>query len=161
VNRRGLTLIETMAVLVLVLGIAGLAIPLLGNDAGSRLAAASMMLRDDLEQARYRTISDPADPVTLVVDADGCGWSLARDADRTTPILRGDGEPWTVRFDDPRTTDLAGIRVVTDLTDRCVRFDPRGVLVNGAKPSMRLELGDDRRRLDIGVVSGLVAIRRD
>ena len=36
-NRRGLTLIETMAVVVVVLGIAGLAIPMLGNDAGSRL----------------------------------------------------------------------------------------------------------------------------
>ena len=143
------------------LGIAGLAIPMLGNDAGSRLAAASMMLRDDLEQARYRTISDPADPVTLVVDADGFGWSLVHDVDRTRPIARGDGEAWTVRFDDPRTTDLAGIRVVTDVDDRCIRFDARGVLVNDDKPSMRLELGEDHRRLDIGVVSGLVTIRRD
>lgn len=160
-NRRGLTLIETMAVVLVVVGIAGLAIPMLGNDGGSRLAAASIMLRDDLEQARYRTISDPAEPVALVVDADGFGWSLAPDDDRTTPILRGDGRPWTVRFDDPRATGLAGIRVVTDVVDRCVRFDPRGVLVNDDKPSVRLELGEDHRRLDIGVVSGLVEIRRD
>jgi prepilin-type N-terminal cleavage/methylation domain-containing protein len=160
-RRRGLTLIETMAVVVVILGIAGLAIPMLGNDAGSRLAAASLMLRDDLEQARYRTISNPADPVALVVDADGFGWSLVHDGDGTTPIIRGDGEAWTVRFDDPRATDLAGIRVVTDIADRSIRFDVRGVLVNDDKPSMRLELGDDHRRLDIGVVSGLIAIRRD
>jgi prepilin-type N-terminal cleavage/methylation domain-containing protein len=160
-RRRGLTLIETMAVVVVILGIAGLAVPMLGNDAGSRLAAASVMLRDDLEQARYRTISDPADPVVLVVDADGFGWSLVHDADRTTSIIRGDGDAWTVRFDDPRANDLAGIRVVTDIADRCIRFDGRGVLVNDDKPSMRLELGDDHRRLDIGVVSGLVAIRSD
>ncbi|MAH65930.1 MAG: hypothetical protein CMJ27_06015 [Phycisphaerae bacterium] len=160
-NRRGLTLVETMAVVVVILGIAGLAIPMLGNDAGSRLAAASVMLRDDLEQARYRTISDPADPVALVVDADGFGWSLVHDGAGSTPISRGDGQAWTVRFDDPRTTDLAGIRVMTDADDRSIRFDIRGVLVNDDKPSMRLELGDDHRRLDIGVVSGLVAIRRD
>ena len=137
-RRRGLTLIETMAVVVVILGIAGLAVPMLGNDAGSRLAAASVMLRDDLEQARYRTISDPADPVVLVVDADGFGWSLVHDADRTTSIIRGDGDAWTVRFDDPRASDLAGIRVVTDIADRCIRFDGRGLLVNDEKPSKSL-----------------------
>ncbi len=99
--------------------------------------------------------------MALVVDADGFGWSRVHDADRTMSIVRGDGDAWTVRFDDPRTTDLAGIRVVTDVDDRCIRFDARGVLVNDDKPSMRLELGEDHRRLDIGVVSGLVTIRRD
>ncbi len=160
-NRRGLTLVETIAVVVVILGIAGVAVPLLGNDAGSRLAAAAMMLRDDLEQARYRTISDPSDPVALVVDADGLGWSLVRDVDPTTSITKGDGTAWTVRFDDPRETDLAGIRVLTDLANGRIRFDARGVLAAAEKPSIRLELGEDQRRLDIGLVSGLVAIRHD
>ena len=100
-------------------------------------------------------------PIALIVDADGLGWSLVHDTDRTTSITRGDGGAWTVRFDDARTTDLAGIRVMTDVADRCIRFDARGVLMHDDKPSMRLELGDDHRRLDIGVVSGLVAIRSD
>ena len=83
--RRGTTLLEMIVVVAVLAAIAAIAVPLVADRGGARLAAAETLLRDDLEQARHRTIADPARAVMLLLDADGRGWRLA-DADDRSPI---------------------------------------------------------------------------
>lgn len=156
-HRRGVTLIEMVAVVAVLLGITGIAIPMLGNDAGSRLGAAAMMLRDDLEQVRHRTIADPSNPLSLIVDADGRGWRITPLNEPAQPIERHDGEPWDIAFGEGRAAGFEDVRVQSDAG--IIWFDARGVLGMNQKPKVQLSLDGRQRSLDIGLVTGLVKIR--
>ncbi|RPG20362.1 MAG: hypothetical protein CBB69_003095 [Phycisphaera sp. TMED9] len=155
-KRRGVTMIEMVAVITVLLGVTGIAIPLLGNDAGSKLGAAAMMLRDDLEQVRYRTLADPSNPLALVLDENGRGWRITSLQDMTAPIERHDGGDWSVTFGEDRAAGFQGVRIEADT--EIVWFDARGVLGLDDKPTIRLSLEERRRSLDIGLVTGLIRI---
>ena len=155
-KRRGVTMIEMVAVITVLLGVTGIAIPLLGNDAGSKLGAAAMMLRDDLEQVRYRTLADPSNPLALVLDEDGRGWRITPLQATATPIERHDGGRWSVTFGEDRAAGFQDVRIEADT--EMVWFDSRGVLGLHDKPTIRLSLDERRRSLDIGLVTGLVRI---
>ena len=155
-HRRGVTLIEMVAVVAVLLGIPGIAIPMLGNDAGSRLGAAAMMLRDDLEQVRHRTIADPSNPLALIVDADGRGWRITPLKEMAQPIQRHDGEAWEIVFGEGRAAGFEDVRIQSDAS--IIWFDARGVLGMDEKPKVQLSLDGRKRSLDIGLVTGLVKI---
>lgn len=158
-GRRGVTLLELLAV-VAVLGIvAAVAVPLLADGSGTRLLAAETLLRDDLEQARHRTITAPTRPIVLLLDADGRGWRLVPEGDRE-PIHRIDGSDWTVRFGEGVADDLDDV-VVTRLDEpdgRSLRFDATGVAIAATPPRFQLADGDHRRAIEIGLVTGLVQV---
>lgn len=156
-NQRGVTMIEMVAVIAVLLGVTGAAIPLLGNDAGSRLGAAAMMLRDDLEQVRYRTLADPSNPLALIIDEHGRGWRITPLDETAEPIERLDGELWETTFGEGRATGFENVRIESDAG--IIWFDGRGVLGLDAKPSLRLSLDGQARTLEIGMVTGLVKIR--
>ena len=156
-GRRGLTLIELAIVGAIILLIASLALPMLQRDAGSRSSAAFGLLRDDLEQARHRTLSDPERPVRFLLDEDGGGWALVSGPE-SLPIARHDGRPWRVRLGEGIVDQLDGLRVTR--TDRSevleVRFDSSGVIVGDVPPAFEIRDGDATRHLQVGLVTGVV-----
>ena len=153
--RRGLTLIELLATILVMTTITALVIPLLDDGAGARLAAAMTVLKDDLEQARHRTVTDPDRPVALVLDEDGRGWTLAEES-TGAPIVRHDGRPWSVRFGEGMATGLHDLRVErSDGGDR-VAFDGEGVVLEDVPPRLTIVAPDRRRSIEVGLVSGLI-----
>lgn len=154
---RGLTLIELAIVGAIMLLVATLALPMLQRDAGSRSSATFGLLRDDLEQARHRTIADPERPVRLRLDEDGSGWALVSGPD-SLPIARHDGLPWQVRMGEGLADQLDGLRVTrTDRPDLFeVRFDSSGVIVGDVPPTFEIRDGDSARHLQVGLVTGVV-----
>ena len=155
--RRGLTTIELLIVASIMLAIAGLAVPLLVDDGTTRAAAAATLLKDDLEQARHRTIADPRNPVRVRFDKDGRGWTLERRTDGT-PLERHDGRPWTVRLerDDAFELDDVEVRRLGGLPTSTLDFDPRGVVIANEAPRFEIRADDTTVTLEIGLVTGLV-----
>jgi prepilin-type N-terminal cleavage/methylation domain-containing protein len=155
--RRGVTLLEMLVVIAVIATIAAITVPLVADRAGARLAAAETLLRDDLEQARHRTIADPDRAVMLLFDADGGGWRLA-DAANRTPIERLDHSPWTVRFGQGIAEGLDGITVTRDDDPdaRTLRFDTDGTAILEGPARYSLRDGDAGRSIEVGVVTGLV-----
>ena len=154
-RRHGITLIELLATIVVMTTITALVIPMLDDGAGARLAAAMTVLKDDLEQARHRTVTDPERPVALVLDEDGRGWSLM-ETGSGAPIARHDGRPWSVRFGEGMATSLDDLRVErTDGGDR-VAFDGEGVVLEDVPPQLTIASPDRRRTIEVGLVSGLI-----
>lgn len=157
ISRRGVTLLELVAAVAVLAIVAAVAVPLLASGSGTELVAAETLLRDDLEQARHRTIASPARPISLVLDADGRGWRLVHEGDRD-PIRRIDGSEWTVRFGEGVADELDDV-VVTRLDDpdgRNLRFDATGVVLAEEPPRYELAAGDRRRAIEVGLVTGLV-----
>lgn len=156
-RRRGVTLLEMIAVVAVLAVVAASVMPLVADASGTRLVAAETLLRDDLEQARHRTIADPSRPIMLLLDADGRGWRLVPEGNRT-PIARIDGSDWTVRFGEHAAEGLDGV-VVTRLDapdERGLRFDATGVAMASTPPRFELAVADRRRALEVGLVTGLV-----
>lgn len=158
-GRRGLTLIELAIVGAIMLLIATLALPMLQRDAGSRSTATFGLIRDDLEQARHRTIADPERPVRLLLDEDGRGWSLVNGPD-ATPITRHDGRPWRVRLGEGLADQLDGLLITrTDRPDVLeLRFDSSGVILGDVPPAFEIRDGESTRHLQVGLVTGVVRL---
>lgn len=154
---RGLTLIELTIVGAIILLVATLALPMLQRDAGSRSSATFGLLRDDLEQARHRTIADPERPVRLLLHDDGGGWALVSGPE-SRPIARHDGRPWRVRLGEGLADQLDGVQVIRrDRPDGFeLRFDSSGVIVGHEPPTFEIRDGDSTRHLQVGLVTGVV-----
>lgn len=156
-NRRGITLLEMVVVIAVLATVAAVSIPMLADRSGTRLLAAETLLRDDLEQARHRTIAAPEQPVLITFDADGQGWRLVHAGDRT-PINRIDGTEWTVRFGEGHADGLQGVRIerMDDPDAATLRFDATGVAVSATPPRFEFGEGEVRRRFEVSLVTGLV-----
>ncbi len=156
-DRRGITLIEMVVVVAVLATVAAVSMPMLADRSGTRLLAAETLLRDDLEQARHRTIAAPEQPVLIAFDADGRGWRLVHAGDRT-PIARIDGTDWTVRFGEGPADGLDGVEVerIDDPEAEALRFDPTGVAISATPPRFEFGDGDARRRFEVSLVTGLV-----
>ncbi len=154
---RGTTLVVMVGVVAGRATIAAIAVPLVADRSDARLTAAETLLRDDLEQARHRTIADPGNAVMLLFDADGRGWRLVAADDRST-IERIDRTPWTVRFGEGAAAGLDGMTVTRDddPSARTLRFDGDGTAVLDAPARYSLHDGRRGRSIEVGVVTGLV-----
>ncbi len=155
--RRGTTLLEMTIVVAVLAAVAAIAVPLVGDRSGARLGAAETILRDDLEQARHRTIADPDRAVMLMLDADGRGWRLVHTEDRT-PIERIDRTPWIVRLGEGAADGLDGLTVERDddPSARGLRFDADGTAILDAPARYTIRDGERIRSIEVGVVTGLV-----
>ena len=155
-RRHGFSLVELTVTVAVLATVAMVMVPLAGRESGSRLTAATSMLRDDLEQARHRTVVDPATPIALILDADGAGWMLAND-DRTRPILRADGRPWRVRFGTDVAAALEGVQVrrLDAPATSSITFDAEGVARADDTPRFEVADGDQAWIVHIGLVTGV------
>lgn len=151
-------MIEIMVTIAVMATITAVVLPLARPQSGSRLTAAAGMLRDDLEQARHRTVTDPGSPVTLSLDADGGGWRLVG-VDEVT-ISHSDGRPWRIRFGEGIAAGLEGVTVrrFDEPEGLALRFDAAGVALADGTPTFEIEDGEDRWTVRLALVTGLVSI---
>lgn len=155
---RGVTLIEIMVTIAVMATITAVVLPLARPASGSRLTAATGMLRDDLEQARHRTVTDPGSPVSLALDGDGGGWRLVDANDAT--IAHSDGRPWRIRFGEGVAAGLEGVTVrrFDEPGVLLLRFDAAGVAIADGTPTFEIEADEDRWTVRLALVTGLVSI---
>lgn len=159
-NRRGLTMIELAMTLMILAIVAAVALPMFASQAGGKIAAASLLLRDDLEQARFRTVANPANPHAIQVDADGLGWSLVDPSLPGVPIDRDDGSKWHVRMGEGRAVGLHGVEVeMRGVDGLLLAFDEAGAVSDrSSQPAMHVSCEDQAHTLAIGVVTGIVRV---
>jgi Tfp pilus assembly protein FimT len=150
-----------MMMTIMILGIvSAVALPMFASQAGGKIAAASLLLRDDLEQARFRTVANPSDPRALQLDADGRGWSLVNPLLRDVPVARDDGSKWHVRLGEGRAVGLLGVEVTLHgVEGLLLAFDEAGAVSDrSAQPSVRIACEERAQVLTIGVVTGIVHV---
>ena len=159
--RRGLTLIELVVTVAILSIVATILIPMLGDGSAGRLGVATILLRDDLEQARFRTVADPQRPLALRVDDDGLGWRLVDPAQPGTPVERDDGTPWSIRAGEGRGAGMAEVEIaLAGVSGNLLDFDESGsVRDRTATPRFNLRSGDREQVLEVGAVTGLVRVR--
>ena len=161
--RRGLPLMELVVTVAILSVVASMLIPLLGNDDGNRLGVATILLRDDLEQARFRTVADPQRPLAGVLDGDGLGWRVVDPAMPDVPSARDDGSPWTIRAGSGRGAGMDGVRITLEgVSSDMLDFDESGsVRDRSATPRFRMHSGHRIQVLEVGAVTGLVRVRTE
>ena len=159
-KRRGLTMVEMMMTLMILAIVSAVALPMFASQAGGKIAAASLLLRDDLEQARFRTVANPSDPRAFQLDADGQGWSLIDPTLPGVPVTRDDGSVWHVRLGEGRAVGLAGVEIQLDgIEGLFLAFDEAGAVSDrSAQPSVRLSCEEREQTLTVGVVTGIVRV---
>ena len=130
--RRGLTLLEMTVTMVILAIIAAIAVPLMGDDSHGRIGAATILIRDDLEQARFRTVADPENPLAFRIDDDMQGWQLIDPLDSSRTITRDDGSPWVIRSGEGRGIGMLGVQFELSGTRQpTLEFDESGARIGG------------------------------
>ena len=159
--RRGLTLVELVVTVAILSIVAAMLVPMLGDDSAGRLGVATILLRDDLEQARFRTVADPQRPLALMIDEDGLGWSLVDPDQPGRPIERDDGTPWSIRSGEGRGAGMAEVEInLEGVSGKLLDFDESGsVRDRTATPRFSLRSGNREQVLEVGAVTGLVRVR--
>ena len=158
--RRGMTLLEITITMVVLAIVAAVILPAFDNGNGSRIAAAMILLRDDLEQARYRTVANPNQARALLFDDDGRGWRVVDPADPSLMLQRDDGSDWYVRSGEARGAGMRKVEITLDGVDGLLlAFDASGALRDrSAIPSIHVSCGQQEQVLEIGAVTGIVRI---
>jgi prepilin-type N-terminal cleavage/methylation domain-containing protein len=162
-NRRGLTLVELLMTITVLGMVASMVLPLLGDGAAGRIGVASILLRDDLEQARFRTVANPERPLAVVVADDGAGWMVVDPAMPGTPATRDDGTPWIIRAGEERAAGMEDVFIALEGTsESLLDFDESGAVRDrSATPSFRITCGERVRIIEVGAVTGLVRIHNE
>ena len=158
--RRGMTLIEITVTVSILAIVAAVILPMIGDGAGGRIAAASILLRDDLEQARFRTVANPGEPRAILIDKDHRGWRVVDPAYPSIPIQRDDGSDWVVRAGEDRGAGMADVEIELDGVDgSLLEFDESGALRDrSAMPFIHVSCGTQSQTLKIGAVTGIVRV---
>ena len=157
---RGMTLIEITVTMVVLTIVAAVILPLLDNGAGGRIAAAMILLRDDLEQARYRTVANPSEPRALLIDEDNHGWRVVDPSDPSRMLQRDDGSDWVVRAGVDRGAGMTDVQIELDgSVGSLLEFDESGAVRDRtAMPRIHISCATQHQILEIGAVTGIVRI---
>ena len=158
--RRGMSLLELSITMVVLAIVAAVVLPVLDNGNGSRIAAAMILLRDDLEQARYRTVANPEQARALLLDEDGRGWRVVDPTQPSRTLQRDDGSDWLVRAGEGRGAGMSDVELQLDGVDGLLlEFDQSGALLDrSAMPLFTVSCGQQQQVLRIGAVTGIVRI---
>lgn len=112
--RRALTLID-MLVAMGILSIALMVtLPTMSSSERSRLDAAANLLASDFEHAVALSVTEPSDPIVVVIHDKGAGYHLARLSDPETPIPKHEGPAapeWSITFGQGAAAVLAGVKL--------------------------------------------------
>ena len=156
--RRGLTLLEMTMTMVILAIVASILVPLMGDDSHGRIGAATILLRDDLEQARFRTVADPENPLAFRIDDDQMGWQLIDPRYPSQPITRDDGSAWAIRSGEGRGAGMPGVHFALSGTSQpTLEFDESGsILDRSAAPIITISCQEHSQTLKIGAVTGII-----
>ncbi len=102
-----------MMIVVLILAIAAaLAVPMLGDTAGSKLRGAASMLVADLSFTQIESISHGDDTRLIVFDNPNDTYHIAAASDSATPITNPiNGRPYLIDYGSGATDSLVGVTI--------------------------------------------------
>ncbi len=160
---RGMTLIEMTMTMVILAIVASVVLPLMGDDSHGRIGAATILLRNDLEQARFRTVADPGNPLAFRIDEDQKGWKLIDPLDPSRTITRDDGSSWAIRSGEGRGVGMLGVEFELDgIAQSTLEFDESGAILDrSAAPIITITCQQRTRTLKIGAVTGIIHLQDD
>ena len=159
--QRGFTLLEILAVVVILAIVAAMAVPMLGQTRRARLTAAAELLAADLNFAQLESIAHSDDPRLVVFDTVNHAYYIAALSAPDAPITNPVGKiPYRTQFGVGRAAESGGV-TITALSlggDNQLRFGAFGQIDQATLASITLSL--DRIRLTISVdpVSGEVTV---
>lgn len=156
---RGFTLFELLVTLTLIAIVAGLVIPMIGDNDRLRLMAAASVMTSDIELAQVMTIADPDQPVIVRFDPDNNRYWLALADTPDTPIPREDtGADYLVVLGQGRAGSATGVTfTVSGMTADTLVFGAQGGLTDfTATPAITLASGDDTIELSITASTGTI-----
>ncbi len=156
----------------LVLGIAaGMAIPMLGQTDGTRLAEAARLIEADLAYAQVESISHADDPRVVVFDPANNRYHVAPASAMGTSIANPvGGGAYRTTFGKGRAAELGGVRILSvvpaSTPANTLRFGVYGQLCapgdptsnSGADAVITLRCGNQTATLTVDDVTGDVTI---
>lgn len=153
----GLSLIELLIVVAILIVVAGLAMPMLGQTTTDRLAAAARLLAADLDFARVESIAHGDNPRVVVFNTATQSWHIAAASDPTTPITNPVGNiPYSTTFGVGRAAQLAGVTIqsVTVGGDNQLGFGIYGQLDQTTTAAITLACNSRTVTISIDPISG-------
>jgi len=158
-TRRGVTLIDLMMTITIIIVAGVLVTPKFSDDARLRLIAAAGLVTSDIELAQVMTISHPAEPVVVSFDPTNDRYWLAYADAPGVPIPRHDnGRPYLVTFGKDRARGATGVSLnLTDMAGNVLGFDAQGGIADiSAQPVIRLLVGTSFIDLRIAPTTGTI-----
>ena len=158
-TRRGVTLIDLMMTITIIIVAGALVTPKLSDDTQLRLVAAAGLVTSDIELAQVMTISHPTDPVVVSFDPINDRYWLAYANAPGVPIPRSDnGRPYLVTFGQDRARSAIGVSLdLTQMKGNVLGFDAQGGIADiSAQPVIRLLLGSSFIDLQIASTTGTI-----
>ena len=164
--RRGFTLLDLMITLAVMAIIATLVAPSISSNDGISLVSAATILASDLEYAQSESLTNPADPTFLVIDATEKRYWLALASDTQTPIARpeagptvGEPRPYEVVFGEGEVNYLSSVGVaLVGGPSGNVPFDPYGRLSQPGNARIRLWNESGELFVIVSATTGTVSI---
>lgn len=157
--RRGVTLIEVLVVVLIIATLSALSVDLLRPSAEERVQGAARLFARDVEWARSATLTNPDDPVSIVLASDGSGWLVSRNSSPTTALSASDGSVMRRTFGSGSASASTGVQLVSaSASQRTIAFEPFGGVRQGPA-YIQLFLPDSKAKCQITFESGTGNIR--
>lgn len=150
---RGFTLIELLIVVLIVAVLGSLSINLFALHDQDRIEGAVRLLERDMEWARSATLTNPDDPVSLRLNADGSGWMLTRNSAPTVALTASDGSVLNRTMGVGWAEMANGVQITSVSSLRVIEFEPFGG-VKQAPDAIEATLPDSSSKCRITFESG-------
>lgn len=161
-KRKALTLVEMLIVITLIAIAASLAVPLLGDTAGTRLQSAARLLVADLAFAQIESITHADDPCCVAFDQASGSYTVARSSTPATPITNpGTNQPYVTQFGIGRASELSGVSIQGYSLDgdNVLAFGMFGETDQATSATITLEANGQSLTVQIDPVSGEASIQ--
>ena len=130
-NQLGFSLIELLTAIAVMVLLAALVTPLLGDNDALRVDIARRLLISDLEHAQILAITHPEDEIGVVLEEDGRGWHIASLVDSTTPLWDPiTEEALVVELGAGSASSATNVVVETNATANTISFNQYGGLTD-------------------------------
>lgn len=158
---RGFTLIEMLAVVVIVGIVSALVVPMLGDTNQSKLVAAANQIAADISYAQIESISHADDLRYVIFDITNNTYYLAATSDTTTPLTNPIGQvPYVVKFGTGSNRQLDGV-FLTSVSlngDDRIRFGMYGELDQATAATITIACNGKQMTLSIDPSTGDVSM---
>lgn len=144
--RFGLTLLEMLMVMAIIVMVAALVVPSVRPDERLHQSAAASILVSDIELAIVMSIADPKNTVVVRFDPAANAYWLAHEDSPDDPILRaGTNQPYYVQFGQDRARGANDVTLrLEGIPDNTLYFSAHGGLADlQAAPKITLQWDED------------------
>jgi prepilin-type N-terminal cleavage/methylation domain-containing protein len=156
-RRSAFTLVEMLAVIVILGIIANLSLAMLGSVELTKLKSAAQLLEADLSLARMQSLTHSDDLRVVVIDQANHRYTLTTAADTSIPLTNPvDKQPYVVTFGSGRALKLGGVTIAAyDFNgDDELQFGQYGQLDQPADATTTLSAGGSTLTLTLDAATG-------